>query len=34
MYLDRFADAFAAAGLGALVFDNRNAQRSQNPIYQ
>jgi len=22
MYLDRFADAFAAAGLGALVFDN------------
>jgi hypothetical protein len=24
MYLDRFADAFAAAGLGALVFDNRN----------
>jgi dipeptidyl aminopeptidase/acylaminoacyl peptidase len=24
MYLDRFADAFAAARLGALVFDNRN----------
>jgi fermentation-respiration switch protein FrsA (DUF1100 family) len=24
MYLDRFADVFAAAGLGALVFDNRN----------
>src|SRR5262247_2595289 len=24
MYLDRFADAFAAAGLGAVVFDNRN----------
>jgi hypothetical protein len=24
MYLDRFAEAFAAAGLGALVFDNRN----------
>ena len=24
MYLDRFADTFAAAGLGALVFDNRN----------
>src|SRR5260221_14277884 len=24
MYLDRFADAFAAAGLGPLVFDNRN----------
>src|SRR5262245_30133732 len=24
MYLDRFADAFAAAGFGALVFDHRN----------
>ena len=24
MYLDRFAEAFAAAGLSALVFDNRN----------
>lgn len=24
MYLDRFADAFAAGGLAALVFDNRN----------
>jgi fermentation-respiration switch protein FrsA (DUF1100 family) len=24
MYLDRFAEAFEAAGLGALVFDNRN----------
>jgi hypothetical protein len=24
MHLDRFADVFAAAGLGALVFDNRN----------
>jgi uncharacterized protein len=24
MYLDDFADAFAAGGLGALVFDNRN----------
>jgi fermentation-respiration switch protein FrsA (DUF1100 family) len=24
MYLDRFADAFAGAGLAALVFDNRN----------
>jgi uncharacterized protein len=23
MYLDRFAEAFAAAGLNALVFDNR-----------
>jgi fermentation-respiration switch protein FrsA (DUF1100 family) len=24
MYLDRFAERFAAAGLGAVVFDNRN----------
>lgn len=24
MYLDKFAEAFAAAGLGALVYDNRN----------
>jgi uncharacterized protein len=24
MYLDRFAEAFAEAGIGALVFDNRN----------
>jgi hypothetical protein len=24
MYLDRFAEAFADAGIGALVFDNRN----------
>ena len=24
MYLDRSAEVFAAAGLGALVFDNRN----------
>src|SRR5438067_9427501 len=24
MYLDRFAEAFAAAGLNALVYDNRN----------
>jgi fermentation-respiration switch protein FrsA (DUF1100 family) len=24
MYLDRFAEVFAEAGLGALVFDNRN----------
>jgi fermentation-respiration switch protein FrsA (DUF1100 family) len=24
MYLDRFADAFAAAGLAAILFDNRN----------
>jgi fermentation-respiration switch protein FrsA (DUF1100 family) len=28
MYLDRFADVFAAAGLGALVFDNRNFRAS------
>ena len=24
MYLDKFAEAFAASGLGAIVFDNRN----------
>lgn len=24
MYLDSFADAFKAAGLNVLVFDNRN----------
>ena len=24
MYLDRFAEAFANAGLGSIVFDNRN----------
>ena len=24
MYLDRFAEAFAEAGIGAVVFDNRN----------
>ena len=24
MYLDRFAEAFAAAGLGSVVFDSRN----------
>ena len=24
MYLDSFAEVFAAGGLGALVFDNRN----------
>jgi alpha-beta hydrolase superfamily lysophospholipase len=24
MYLDRFAEAFAKAGLGSIVFDNRN----------
>src|SRR5204862_4748675 len=35
MYLDRFADAFAAAGLGALVFDNRNFGASEGePRYE
>ena len=29
MYLDRFAEAFAAAGLAALVFDNRNFGASE-----
>jgi hypothetical protein len=29
MYLDRFAEVFAAAGLGALVFDNRNFGASE-----
>ena len=24
MYLDRFAEAFAEAGLASIVFDNRN----------
>ena len=28
MYLDRFAEAFAAAGLAAIVFDNRNSARA------
>src|SRR5512144_3113194 len=28
MYLDRFADAFAAAGLASVVFDNRNCGAS------
>ena len=28
MYLDRFAEVFAEAGLGALVFDNRNVGAS------
>ena len=28
MYLDKFAEVFAAAGLGALVFDNRNFSAS------
>jgi fermentation-respiration switch protein FrsA (DUF1100 family) len=32
MYLDKFAEAFAAAGFGALVFDNRNFGESEgNP---
>lgn len=35
MYLDRFAEAFAAAGLGALVFDNRNFGASDGePRYE
>src|SRR5881398_2725401 len=29
MYLDRFAEVFAAAGLAALVFDNRNFGASE-----
>jgi len=29
MYLDRFAETFAAGGLGALVFDNRNFGASE-----
>ena len=29
MYLDRFADAFAAAGFASLVFDNRNLGASE-----
>ena len=31
MYLDKFAEVFAAAGLGALVFDNRNFGASGEP---
>jgi uncharacterized protein len=35
MYLDRFAESFAAAGLGALVFDNRNFGASDGePRYE
>ena len=34
MYLDRFAEAFAAAGLAALVFDNRNFGASDGAIRQ
>ena len=29
MYLDSFAEAFAAGGLGALMFDNRNFGASE-----
>jgi len=28
MYLDRFAETFVEAGLGAIVFDNRNFGRA------
>jgi fermentation-respiration switch protein FrsA (DUF1100 family) len=35
MYLDKFAEVFAAAGLGALVFDNRNFGASDGePRYE
>ena len=35
MYLDKFAEAFVAAGLGALVFDNRNFGASDGePRYE
>ena len=34
MYLDRFAEAFAAGGLAALVFDNRNFGASDGAIRQ
>jgi dienelactone hydrolase len=35
MYLDRFAEAFAAAGLAAVVFDNRNFGASEGePRYE
>ena len=34
MYLDKFAEAFAAAGLAALVFDNRNFGASDGAIRQ
>jgi uncharacterized protein len=27
MYLDRFAEVFAAAGLSSVMFDNRNFRR-------
>ncbi|MFO1086066.1 MAG: alpha/beta hydrolase [Reyranellaceae bacterium] len=34
MYLDRFAEAFAAAGLGALVFDHRGFGASDGRVRQ
>jgi len=34
MYLDKFAEAFAAAGLGAVVFDNRNFGASDGELRQ
>src|ERR1700751_3539741 len=34
MYLDKFAEVFAAAGLGALVFDNRNFGASGGELRQ
>src|SRR6516164_10834926 len=35
MYLDKFAEVFAAAGLSALVFDNRNFGASEGePRYE
>src|SRR6185369_6806586 len=34
MYLDRFAEAFAAAGLGALVFDHRGFGASEGGVRQ
>lgn len=34
MYLDKFAEAFAAAGIAAVVFDNRNFGASDGAIRQ
>jgi hypothetical protein len=34
MYLDRFAEVFSAAGLGVLVFDNRNFGASDGELRQ
>lgn len=34
MYLDRYAEAFAAAGIAALVFDNRGFGESDGPLRQ